>query len=176
MSRPSPLLAQWLPELRAANQLGPVADLACGRGRNGLALTAQGLDVVFIDRDEEALQEIAKQASSAVCRHVDLEAGETGTGLQPAEFGAIIVFNYLHRPLFAQLKQAIAPGGLVLYETFTHEQPRFGRPSNPDFLLRFGELAAQFESWEQLAYFEGIKPKDSGAGDKAAAYIVARKP
>ncbi len=70
-------------------------------------------------------------------------------------FGAIVVTNYLHRPLFPHLAQSLAPGGVLIYETFMAGNERFGRPSNPDFLLQPGELLKAFAVLEVLGFEEG---------------------
>ena len=92
----------------------------------------------------------------------------------PAEetYGAILVFRYLHRPLLPRIREALKPGGVLIYETFTRDQARFGKPKNPDFLLKKGELRQWFEDWEHLHYFEGIKT----GPDRAVAQLVCRKP
>ena len=102
---------------------------------------------------------------------VDLENPGTSP-LAGLKFSAILTFRYLHRPLFPALREAVLPGGLVVYETFTTENHRFGRPSNPDFLLKPGELETIFEDWQIIFYFEG----DLRHPDRNVARLVARKP
>ena len=92
--------------------------------------------------------------------------------LPEAYYGGILVFRYLHRPLIPHVRQALKEGGVLMYETFTVEQPRFGRPHNPDFLLKPGELRKWFDDWEIIDYFEGIKEGPS----RAIAQLVCRKP
>ena len=102
---------------------------------------------------------------------VDFEQG----GAEPLsgkQFDAILVFNYLHRPLMKSIKQAVKPGGLILYETFTVDQPRFGKPTNPDYLLQQGELSACFSDWKILVYREG----ERGDPICAKASLIAQKP
>jgi tellurite methyltransferase len=181
----SPLLAQYLDLLAQASTRAPVLDLACGRGRNGLFLVENRVPVIFADADEQALgsvrealdaDPIARQEASARLWQVDLEL----PGSQPfgdRMFGAILVYRYLHRPLFDAIKRATCPGGVVIYETFTVDQPQFGRPTNPDYLLRHGELSGVFETWDILHSFEGvIDSRQSGTSPQAVARIVARKP
>jgi tellurite methyltransferase len=86
-------------------------------------------------------------------------------------FDAVIVFNYLHRPLFPFIREAIRPGGLIVYETFTVDQKRFGRPSNLDFLLEQHELAQAFAGWELIRSFEG----EVSSPERAIARLIARK-
>lgn len=153
----------------------PVLDLACGTGQNGLMLARQGIPVVFADRSATALG-VVKQCllEGALPGHiwqVDLEQPNTNP-LAGQSFSAIIGFRYLHRPLFPAIKDAVEPGGLVVYETFTIENRTFGRPNNPGFLLQPGELKTIFQDWQTILYFEGVLRNP----DRAVAQIVARKP
>ena len=154
---------------------GPVLDLACGDGHNGLFLAARGLSVTLCDRSEETLAKARASASKANLPvhfwQADLETGEEG--LLPKEsFGAILVFRYLHRPIMPDIREALSRGGLLMYETFTVDQPRFGKPRNPDFLLRHGELRTWFQDWNILHDFEGIKDDPP----RAVAQIICRRP
>jgi tellurite methyltransferase len=178
----SPLLAEFADELRQASSMLPVLDLACGTGRNGLTLLKHGIPVVFADIRPEALAEIQETLQVdewRECRHLasfwhcDFEQA-TGDPLAGQYFGAIMVFRYLHRPLFEPIKHSVTAGGLLIYETFTEDQPQFGRPTNPEFLLQHNELASQFEDWSVLHSFEGIK-KTNGQST-AIAQLIARKP
>ena len=87
-----------------------------------------------------------------------------------------MAFRYLHRPLMPAIRQSLLPGGILLYETFTVDQPAFGRPKNPDYLLRHGELQAYFGDWNILHYFEGVRGKPETGDQQAIAQIVAQKP
>ncbi len=169
------LLRDHLPLLLELDRSRPVLDLACGSGRNGLLLTEHGLSVVFADKSDSALQNVAQHLKETDLQgrtwKVDLEQAKS-TPLSGQSFDAIICFRYLHRPLFPGIKNAVKPGGLVIYETFTIENQRFGRPNNPDFLLRPGELQSVFEDWEPVYSFEGIL-RNPG---RAVARVVARKP
>jgi SAM-dependent methyltransferase len=91
-------------------------------------------------------------------------------------FDVIVVFNFLHRPLFRDIKDGIKPGGVVVYQTYTTEQPQFGPPTNPAHLVHPGELAEVFSDWQILRHEEGIEPATRVHGPKALAGIVARKP
>ncbi|WDE03784.1 class I SAM-dependent methyltransferase [Thalassomonas viridans] len=183
---PSSLLTEYVNELAlACRNCGepplPVLDLACGYGRNGLYLVKNGLPVVFADINDDALAHIAKSVSAltgqgqalASCWHQDFEQPGS-TPLKDKQFSAVTVFRYLHRPLMPQIKQAIAPGGMVIYETFTRAQAEFGRPKNPDFLLEPGELPACFAGWHIRHHFEGVV--EAGSTEQAIARLVAVKP
>ena len=174
-NQPAGLLLDHLDMLMALDRSLPVLDLACGKGRNGLLLAREGMHVVFADRSPEILeivqQELAEGDLPGKIWQVDLEQHEDRV-FSGKHYSAILGFCYLHRPLFPGLKEALMPGGLVIYETFTDEQQRFGRPDNPDFLLRPGELKTLFENWEIVHYFEGTLENP----DRAIAQIIARKP
>ncbi len=114
-----------------------VLDLAAGSGRHARLLAARGAQVLAVDRDAAALAAYACDPRIET-RVVDLEAD--GWPLAGETFDAIVVANYLHRPLFPHLRSALAPDGVLLYDTFAAGNERFGRPSNPAFLLHNGEL------------------------------------
>jgi len=116
---------------------GEVLDLACGSGRHGCFLASLGFRVCAIDRDAQALARLSGIAGIEI-RQSDLENGPWP--LAGRRFDAVIVTNYLHRPLFPRILEAVSPTGLLVYETFATGNERFGKPSNPDFLLRPGEL------------------------------------
>jgi SAM-dependent methyltransferase len=134
-----------------------VLDVASGRGRHALALAAAGWDVHAIDRDPEALAELSEAARACAGRVtievIDFETAPVSLGVR--KYGAIVVFNYLYRPLFPALIDALEPGGVLLYETFTRGQARRGHPRNPAFLLDDGELAKLVAPLEVLRAFEG---------------------
>jgi SAM-dependent methyltransferase len=168
-------LLDHLDLLTALDRSLPVLDLACGTGRNGLLLVRRGIPVVFADRSAKALkvvkQRLAEDGLSGRIWQVDLEEPDPSP-VSGQCFSAIIGFHYLHRPLFPVLLNAVKPGGLVVYETFTIMNRRFGRPNNLDFLLQPGELKSIFQVWEVIFHFEGIRQYP----DRAVAQIVARKP
>ena len=101
---------------------------------------------------------------------VDLETG--GNPLQEEYYRAILVFHYLYRPLIPYIRKGIRKGGILIYETFTSEQPKYGHPHNPDYLLQPGELADWFQDWQIIHYFEGLLEDPR----RAVAQIVCRKP
>ena len=120
----------------------PVLDVASGRGRHALWLASRGFTVHAIDRDEEKLAALMAQArgNNLVLTTAALDLESRTPDLGKERYGTVLVFNYLHRPLFPALIRALQPGGLLLYETFTIGQRERGRPRNPAFLLRDGEL------------------------------------
>lgn len=155
---------------------GVVLDLACGKGQNGLLLKAQNIDLVFADLQLQHLSTLNKDFnidnSDLWQADFESELSLDAQKLAQMQLQGILVFRYLHRPLFDSIKQAIKPGGIVIYETFTIENRQFGRPNRADFLLKLGELKAIFEEWDILFYFEGIKENP----DRAIAQIICRKP
>jgi len=178
------LLDEYLPLLKKANQQFPVLDLACGSGRNGLFLVENNIPTVFADIREAALaaikdnllsDELRDKAHLAKNWQVDFEDNDNDS-LNKETYTGILVFNYLHRPLMAQIKNAIIPEGFIFYETFTSKQSQYGRPSNPDFLLNSGELLEHFSSWKIHHHFEGIVKCDNSQSNKAIAQIIAEKP
>jgi len=117
---------------------GAVLDLAAGGGRHARSFLERGHQVTAVDRDTDRLADLKADRNIEVIR-TDLENGSPWP-LGNRRFAAVVVANYLHRPLMKQVLGAVAPGGLLLYETFAAGNEAFGRPSNPDFLLRPGEL------------------------------------
>jgi SAM-dependent methyltransferase len=134
---------RWAPQVKR----GPVLDLACGEGRHSRYFRDLGFEVVAVDRDPGAIE-------NARVVKANLEDGSPWP-LEGEQFGGIVVTNYLHRPLFQRLADALAPGGVLVYETFMLGNERFGKPSNPDFLLRPGELKEAFAGLEVLGFEEG---------------------
>jgi SAM-dependent methyltransferase len=133
---------------------GPVLDVACGAGRHALVFAERGFEVFAVDRDEQVLP------GSVQFVRADLEDG----GPWPfagRRFGAIVVTNYLHRPLFPILAESLDEGGVLIYETFMTGNERYGRPSNPNFLLRPGELLEAFRTLAVVAFEQGTleRPK-----------------
>lgn len=134
LETPSAWICRFAPLIHAGGQ---VLDVAAGAGRHARHLAGLGLRVEVVDRDAEALCRLA--GVTGVTAHIaDLEHGPWPYAGR--QFDAIIVANYLHRPLFPHLLTALAAGGLLIYETFAVGNERYGRPGNPDFLLKPGEL------------------------------------
>jgi SAM-dependent methyltransferase len=131
---PSPWVARFAHLIPAGAR---VLDYACGHGRHARYLAARGCAVVAVDRDELALAPLHAVRGVTV-RTLDLEG--SAWPLAGEAFDAIVVANYLHRPRLAELLATLKPTGILLYETFAVGNESYGRPSNPAFLLRPGEL------------------------------------
>jgi 2-polyprenyl-3-methyl-5-hydroxy-6-metoxy-1,4-benzoquinol methylase len=135
---------------------GRALDVACGRGRHALWLARHGFATTAIDRDSSAVAALEARALDEglplTARAMDLEGGAAVLG---PEYDVIVVVHYLHRPLFPALIAALAPGGVLVYETFTVAQAARGKPTNPAFLLEAGELPRLVAPLEVRAAREG---------------------
>lgn len=150
---------------------GRALDVAMGSGRNAIYLAKMGFDVEGVDVSPEAVNtalESARKAGVAIkTQVVDLE----GDYLIPKDtYEVIMCFNYLQRSLVPQIIGGLRKGGIVVYETFIVDQAKFGKPRNPDYLLKHNELLDMFRDFRCLRYREGIVK-----GPKAIASIVAQK-
>ena len=134
LDRPSAWVERFAPLIPS----GEVLDLACGGGRHSRLLAGFGHAVLAVDRDQQALEASAGQGIKV--EQIDLERDGMIWPFAADRFAAIVVTNYLHRPLFPHLFQSLAPNGVLLYETFAQGNEHFGKPSNPQFLLARGEL------------------------------------
>jgi SAM-dependent methyltransferase len=141
---PSPWVQRWSTLIQPQ---ATVLDVACGRGRHVRWFHSRGARVTGVDIDAQATAPLREMAEIVVA---DLEQG--AWPLAGRQFDAVIVTNYLWRPLVPSLLSSLAPGGLLVYETFGHQQAQFGRPSNPDFLLTRMELIAFTQTLRVLAY------------------------
>jgi SAM-dependent methyltransferase len=156
-------VARWAPLIRT----GTVLDLACGEGRHARYFLERGLEVVAVDREPQ-------QIPGARFVQADLEDGSPWP-LPGERFEGIVVTNYLHRPLMATLAASLAEGGVLIYETFMLGNERFGRPSNPRFLLRSGELRETFADLRLEAFEEGAVARPKPAMIQRLCAVRARK-
>lgn len=145
---PSPWIARFAALVPAG---GAVLDLACGGGRHSRLFLDRGHPVTAMDRDVTQ----ARLAEGAELVQADLEDGSPWP-LAGRSFDAVVVTNYLWRPLFPPILAALKPGGALLYETFAAGNEAFGRPANPDHLLKRGELLDLARGLTVIAYEDGI--------------------
>ena len=161
----------WLVTYADRLPTGRALDVATGEGRNALFLARRGFEVTGVDRSPTALRTArarAREEGLELELHLaDLEACELPAG----PFQVVVVMRYLQRSLFEPLGRALAPGGVLLYESFTRDYLKYG-PRNPEHLLRPGELRQAFRDLEILAYRETEDPERR----EARASLLARKP
>lgn len=174
---PSRLFVEQLDALRRAGRLGPIVDLACGRGRHAIPGVRAALPLIGVDRSREFLADLRARAEalaeSVPCVRADLESGHK-LPFRSASCGAVLVFRFLFRPLAPEIVRVLAPGGLLLYETFTRDQQAlpYG-PSNPEYLLGPGELPELFSALEIVEHAE---LREGRPRPDAIARLIARKP
>ena len=157
MEAASPWVKRWS---HLVKPKGVVLDVACGYGRHARWFHELNHPVVLVDRAQEAIESIAIPASACEAVVADIESGSWPfTGRQ---FDAVVVTNYLWRPLLPSLLASLAPGGVLIYETFTQGNETVGKPSRPDFLLRPGELLDICKGLRVVAFEEGFHAGPQG--------------
>ncbi len=155
-------------------------DVACGHGRHMKWFAGRGCTCTGVDQSAEALKSAAQWGEVV---QADIENGawplNAPTGLHgtpyaatPKTFDLVLVTNYLWRPLLGVIAQSLAPGGVLIYETFAQDNETVGKPSRPDFLLRPGELLQAFGSTRIVAFEDGFLP----APDRFVQRLVAITP
>ncbi|MCG2777061.1 MAG: class I SAM-dependent methyltransferase [Desulfobacterales bacterium] len=163
--------AQFLVENVNLLPKGQVLDVAMGTGANAVYLARMGFEVEGVDISAEAVNtalELARKSGvNLKARLADLESNYR---IRKSSYDVIICFKYLQRSLIQQLKDGLRTGGMVVYETFIVDQTRFGKPKNPDHLLKHNELLDLFRDFRCLRYREGIFKSR-----KAIASIIAEK-
>jgi SAM-dependent methyltransferase len=152
---PSDWVCRWTHLIPDHRPGGPRAlDLACGHGRHTRWLVRQGCHVTALDRDADALKGLDDLAPMVRTLCADVENGPWP--LEGQTFDAVVVTHYLWRPLWPAILSSLAPGGLLIYETFAHGNATVGKPSRPDFLLQNGELLRLCEGLRIIAYEDGF--------------------
>lgn len=165
MNNISPWIQRWTHLLAPGTT---VLDVACGAGRHLSWFIRRGHTVVGVDRDLH----IAKAAfpqESLVCADIENGPWPLMRHGAPQQFGAVVVTNYLWRPLMPTIIDSVAPGGVLLYETFTVGQETVGRPSRADFLLQPGELLRTCAGLHVVAYENGYLDQPPGFVQRIAA-------
>lgn len=160
---PSPWVQRWSHLVPAG---ASVLDVACGSGRHVRWFADRGCRVTGVDRDAAALAGLAACAETIVA---DIEGGPWP--LDGRSFGAIVVTNYLWRPLLPVIVASLAPQGVLIYETFARGQETVGRPANPAFLLAPGELLEMAQGLHVVAYENGFL----GTPDRFVQRLAARR-
>ena len=145
---PSAWVTRWATLIRPG---GEVLDLACGAGRHARWLAKLGFEVSAVDRDTAAFVD---PPPGVALLEADVEGGPWPYPGQA--FDGIVVTNYLHRPLLPILVAALVPGGVLVYETFARGNERFGKPSNPAFLLAPGELLETVRGHLRVLAYEDL--------------------
>lgn len=151
LGSPSSWLLRWGHLLQPGSR---VLDVACGSGRHVRWLAAQDHAVTALDRDADALADLQGVAAEIVCADIE----NAPWPLPGRTFDAIVVTNYLWRPLLPTLLASLAPGGVLLYETFADGQQHIGRPARPEFLLQPGELLAVCGGLRVVGFEDGFDP------------------
>jgi tellurite methyltransferase len=150
---------------------GRALDIAMGSGRNSIFLAKLGFEVEGVDLSETAVQNALQFAQQNGLNMVGKAADlENNYQIKEDYYELIICFNYLQRSLIPQIKKGLKIGGMIVYETYLIDQIQFGRPHNPDFLLRHNELLDIFRDFRCLRYREGIIENR-----KAIASLIALK-
>ena len=143
--------SQWIARFaHLVRPQGQVLDIACGLGRHMRLFHAKNHDVTGIDKAQAAIDAVANLGPAI---QADIENGPWP--LPGQQFDAVVVTNYLWRPLWPQILDSVKPGGLLLYETFAQGNEAFGKPSRADFLLAPGELLQVCNGWQIIAYEHG---------------------
>ena len=150
---------------------GSVLDVACGRGRHARWFHSLGHRVTALDRSAEALAAIGLPAERFETVLADIEGGPWP--LAGRQFDAVVVTNYLWRPLLPTLLASLAPGGVLIYETFAAGNETVGKPSRPDFLLQPGELLQLCQPLRTVAYEDGFETALAGTTARFVQRIAA---
>jgi SAM-dependent methyltransferase len=154
IDKPSRWVERWATLIRDG---GRVLDVACGAGRHARWLAARGHAVNAVDRDAAAIASLADVPGvDGLCADIE----NASWPYQPGAYAAVIVTNYLHRPLFPQLLAALDARGVLIYETFAIGNEHYGRPSNPQFLLKPGELLEVVRGQLRVVAYEHIYSDD----------------
>jgi tellurite methyltransferase len=164
--------AQFLVDNIDLLPVGRAFDIAMGSGRNAIFLASRGFEVEGIDMSPEAIQNALKSAREAgVTIRAEVADLQGSYKIKKEQYDLIICFNFLQRSLIPSIKDGVRPGGMVVYETFIVDQAQlFGKPRNPDYLLRHNELLDLFREFRCLRYREGVIHNRA-----ALAGIVAQK-
>ena len=165
---PSAWVRRWSPLVTAG---GMVLDVACGQGRHARWFHGRNHPLTLVDRAQAAIESIAIPAHACEAVVADIENGPWP--FAGREFAAVVVVNYLWRPLMATLLASLAPGGVLIYETFTQGNESVGKPSRADFLLRPGELLEVCHDLRIVAFEDGFEEERPGRPPRFVQRIAA---
>jgi len=171
--QPSPFLTGQIDLLKTAPAMTAL-DVACGKGRNLIYLAEQGFNVTGVEYDDDSIGHVMAEV-----RKRDIEAHVTKSDLEaegatlPGPFGVVCVFYFLHRPLMPAIRNAVMPGGFLVYETFLIDQrERWGTPRHAEFAWGKNELLREFDSGFRVRHYE---ERIDEAAQTACARIVAQR-
>lgn len=150
---------------------GVVLDVACGHGRHARWFHSRNHRLVLVDRSQAAIESIAIPAETCEAVVADIENGPWP--FSGRQFDAVVVTNYLWRPLLPTVLNSLAPGGVLIYETFTQGNETVGKPSRPDFLLRPGELLEVCRGLRVVAFEDGFEAAPNGEAPRFIQRIAA---
>jgi SAM-dependent methyltransferase len=163
--------AQFLVENIELLPKGRVLDIAMGNGRNAIYLAKLGFEVEGVDISPEVVSASLESAEKiGVTIKAQVADLEKAFHIKGDTYDVIICFNYLQRSLIPEIKNGLRRGGIIVYETYIIDQAQFGRPKNPDYLLKHNELLKMFRELRCLRYWEGVFE-----GSRAIASMVAQK-
>jgi len=165
--------AQFLKENVYRLPRGKALDVAMGTGRNAIFLAAHGYEVDGIDFSEVAVDKVRSFAQKESLSIHATQADLSSYQIAEETYEVILNFYFLERSLIPQIKKALTPGGMLLFETYTVEQPQYGRPHNPEYLLKPNELLNSFMDLHIIYYHERVETNQ--AETKAIASLLARK-
>lgn len=166
--RPSEWVKRWSHLVKLH---GTVLDVACGYGRHAYWFYQKNHPVALLDRAQAAIDSIAIPARGCEKVVADIEDGPWP--LTGRQFDAVVVTNYLWRPLMTDLLASLAPGGVLIYETFAQGNETVGKPSRPDFLLRTGELLEVCKNLRVIAFEDGFAQTEDGQSPRFVQRIAA---
>ncbi|MBL4682700.1 MAG: class I SAM-dependent methyltransferase [Pseudomonadales bacterium] len=154
--KPSPWVVKYADNVPAKSK---VLDLACGMGRHTRLFIERGCHVTAVDIDTKGVQDLMGNPD---CRIIETDLEQSEGWILPLGFDCIVVTNYLYRPMLKHLVKALVPGGILIYQTFMLGNEKFGKPSNPEFLLTADELKETYEhKLEVIAFSQGLSSTPS---------------
>ena len=152
---------------------GVVLDVACGYGRHARWFHELNHPLALVDRAQAAIYSIASIIPANACEAVVADVENGPWPFVGRQFAAVVVTNYLWRPLFPTLLSSLQPGGVLIYETFTQGNETVGKPSRADFLLRTGELLEVCSALRVVAFEDGFQQAPDGSAPRFVQRIAA---